>query len=73
MAVLEAELETDCSSLLGVFIDMSYTPGPSNLALLPIRADFRVLERLANVSYMSHTATHSHTATDIVSAAIDYS
>jgi hypothetical protein len=36
---------------------MSYTPGPSNAALLPIRAGFRgVAERLAKVTY-SHTAT----------------
>lgn len=28
--------------MLGVFIDMSYTLGPLNPALLPIRAGFRV-------------------------------
>jgi hypothetical protein len=27
-------------SMLGMFADTSYTPGPSNLALLPIRAGF---------------------------------
>jgi hypothetical protein len=45
-------------SMLGVLFDTSYTPRPSNLA--------PILERLAKVPY-------SHTATDLVSAAIDYS
>jgi hypothetical protein len=43
-------------SMLGVLVDTSYTPRPSNLA--------PILERLAKAPY-SHTATqpHSHTAT----------
>jgi hypothetical protein len=45
-------------SMLGVLVDTSYTPRPSNLAPF--------LERLAKAPY-------SHTATDPVSAAIDYS
>jgi hypothetical protein len=44
-------------------VDTSQTPGPSNPALLPFSG---VLERLAK-------AVHSHTATDLVSAAIGYS
>jgi hypothetical protein len=53
--------------MLGVFVDTSSTPGPSNLALLLIRYRFRgVLERLAKAPY-------SHTATDLVSAATGYS
>jgi hypothetical protein len=44
--------------MLGVFVDMSYTTGPPNLALLPIRASFSgVQERLAK-------ASHSHRAID---------
>jgi hypothetical protein len=44
--------------MLGVLVDTSYTPRPSNLA--------PILKRLAKALY-SHTATqpHSHTATDL--------
>jgi hypothetical protein len=45
-------------TMLGVLVDESYTPRPSNLA--------PILERLAKVLY-------SHPATDLASAAIDYS
>jgi hypothetical protein len=37
-----AESEADCEFRCCVFVDTSYTPVPSNLALLPIQADFRV-------------------------------
>jgi hypothetical protein len=45
-------------SMLGVLVNTNYTPRLSNLAA--------ILERLAKAPY-------SHTATDLVSAAIDYS
>ena len=52
--------------MLGVLVDMSYTPGASNPALLPIRAGFRgVLERLAEVPH-SHTATVLLVSSDIL-------
>jgi hypothetical protein len=37
-----AESEADYGFRCCVFVDTSYTPGPSKLALLPIRAGFRV-------------------------------
>jgi hypothetical protein len=45
-------------SMLGVLVDTSYTPRPSNLS--------PILEHLAKALY-------SHTATDLASAAINYS
>ena len=53
--------------MLGVFVDMSYAPGPSNPALLPIRAGFGCPGALGK----SAVQPHSHTATDLASAAID--
>ena len=47
-------------SMLGVLVDTSYMPRPSNLA--------PILKRLAKAPVQPH----SHTATDLVSAAIGY-
>jgi hypothetical protein len=55
MAVSEA----DCGWVLGVLVDMSYTPGPSNPALLLIRAGFRV-SRSAWQKCRTATPPHSH-------------
>ena len=57
--------------MLGVFVDTSYTPGPSILALLLIRTGLRV-SRSAWQKRRTATQPHSHMATDVASAAIDY-
>jgi hypothetical protein len=52
--------------MLGVFVDMSYTPGPFNLALLLINLNrfSGVPERLAKTSH-GHSATQSqHSVSD---------
>jgi hypothetical protein len=50
-----------------VSVDMSHTGEPSNLALLPIRAGFRV-----SWSAWPERHTATHTAIDLASAAIRY-
>jgi hypothetical protein len=47
---------TAAALMLVVFVDMSYAPGPSNPALLPIRVGFWLSWALGKVPF-SHAAT----------------